>query len=71
MAEPTRVYVVQTIKTGDELLVRAPRAGSAKQYVSGNDYRVRVATQRDMERLLTDGARVQDASPEPVDTPAD
>lgn len=71
MSEPTRVYVVQTIKTGDEALVRAPRSASAKQFVSGNDYRVWVASQRDMERLLTDGARVQDANPEPVDTPAD
>jgi hypothetical protein len=70
MSEPTRVYVVQTIKTGEENLVRAPRATSAKQFVSGNDYRVRVATQRDMERLMTDGARVQEANPEPVDTPA-
>lgn len=70
MPEATRVYVVQTIKTGDETLVRAPRAGSAKQFVSGNDYRVRVASQRDMERLITDGVRVLDANPEPVDTPA-
>ena len=71
MSEPTRVYVVQTIKTGEETLVRAPRSTSAKQFVSGGDYRVWVASQRDMERLLTDGARVQDANPEPVDTAAD
>ncbi len=70
MAEPTRVYVVETIKSGEENLVRAPRAASAKQFVSGNDYRVRVASQRDMERVLTSGGRVQDAIPEPVDTPA-
>lgn len=68
--QPTRVYVVKTIKTGDEALVRAQRAASAKQFVSGNDYSAWVASQRDMERLITDGVRVQDANPEPVDTPA-
>lgn len=64
---PTRIYVVETIKTREEALVRAARAGSAKQFVSGNDYTVRVASQRDLERLLRDGVPVQEAYPDKDD----
>lgn len=72
-APQTRIYVVQRIKDANETLVRASRAGTAKRHVSGTDYTVRVASQRDLERLLRDGAPIHEAGDDDKDdapTPA-
>lgn len=65
--QPTRIYVVEDTtaeNTGAEILVRAVNATVAQRHVIGRRYKTHVATQGDLERLLSDGARVQEPGPE-------
>lgn len=62
MATETRLYVVASTDGAEENLVRAKARIAAERFVTRQRYRGRVATQSDLERLLTAGAKVVDAT---------
>ena len=62
-----RIYVVQAMADGAETLVRATHASRAERHVSAPQFRTRIASKADLERLLVEGHRVQEAEPEPED----
>lgn len=59
----SRIYVVSDPLGGNERLVRAHHPGNARKAATD----VRLASQGDLERLLTKGARVYDATALPDD----
>lgn len=60
----TRIYVASDSTGKTERLVRATHPGQALRHV----FTARVATQEDLERLITRGVRVENAKPvEPAD----
>lgn len=56
---PTRIYLTTDPSGKQETLVRAARPGRALQAA----YRVRIATQKDLERLLPTGLKVIEFNP--------
>lgn len=56
----SRIYVIASTDGASEELIRANHPNAAKNYVVGTMITTRVATQRDLERLLGEGKRVID-----------
>lgn len=63
--ETSRVYIVHNVNTGAETLVRSTTGQAAARHVSQTDYRTAIASQRDLERLLTTGHSVVDLTTAP------
>lgn len=57
-ANASRIYVISDATGSYERLIRASHPGTAQKAAT----RVRVASQSDLERLLTKGVRVEDAT---------
>lgn len=64
-ATPTRIYVV-TEDGASPRLVRATYSSTAIRHASFERFRARVATQADLEKLITAGVRVEHASEHPT-----
>lgn len=66
MATPTRIYVV-TENGLNPRLIRATFRATAMRHAASTRFRARIATQADLEKLITSGVRVEVADTE--DTP--
>jgi hypothetical protein len=58
---PTRIYIITDNLTGTDVLVRAPDRHKALRWVMSSRFNVALATQDNLEEMLTDGMRVQRA----------
>lgn len=71
---PTRVYLVREVNTGAERLVRATVMTVAIRHAARDQFTAHKATHDELERLITAGVRVEQASeqaPEPADEPGE
>ena len=71
MSTGTRIYVVNRKGDPTPRLVRATYRTTAIRHVSLADYSARVATQTDLETLITQGVRVELAADPVSDAQAD
>lgn len=58
----TRIYLISDNLTNTELLVRAPDRHKALRYAVASRFEVKLASQDDLEEMLTAGMRVQRAT---------
>lgn len=65
MTQETRIYVV-TDHAGASRLVRAPTPARAVNFVQRGAFAVRVASQTDLENLLSNGTTVETVPPSPA-----
>jgi hypothetical protein len=70
MTIPTRLYVVQMADNSKPpRLVRATLRTHAERYVAGSLVRSRIASKDDIERLLSQGVRTEQATEPPREPP--
>jgi hypothetical protein len=65
MKDKTRIYLVEHIDGSETRLVRAVSRFIAHRHVTLSTYEARLATQDDLEILLSAGVTVESARPDP------